>query len=68
MEETPMSAISRFFSNARPAPQQNAWDGEDSADPLAKGPGFGNRIPSDGEFDRRFPPELAKAPEKEPTT
>lgn len=62
-----MGAFGRFASSSRPAPQQNAWDGEDAADPLAKGPGFGKRTPSDREFDRRFPPELAKASDKEPT-
>lgn len=65
MEER-MGAFARPPSNARPAPQLDAWDGEDSADPLAKGPGYGKRIPSDREFDRRFPPHLAKAAKKEP--
>lgn len=58
-----MGAFGKFTSDRRgttPAKQMDSWEGEDMANPLAKGPGFGRPIPSDEEFDRRFPRELAK--------
>ncbi|OGC84585.1 hypothetical protein A3F55_00850 [Candidatus Adlerbacteria bacterium RIFCSPHIGHO2_12_FULL_53_18] len=58
-----MGAFAKFMAESR-AKQLDTWEGEgEFADPLAKGPGYGQPVPDRAEFERRF---LSPAKNKEP--